>query len=90
MMKLLRIPEHRWNRIAAGILEEDQVKKINLQVHYIPIHLQPFYKKKYNYKLGDFPIAEKFYYQEISLPIYYSLKKLEVYKVAKYLKKYCN
>ena len=65
-------------------------KKINLQVHYIPIHLQPFYKKKYNYKLGDFPIAEKFYYQEISLPIYYSLKKLEVSKIAKYLKEYCN
>jgi UDP-4-amino-4,6-dideoxy-N-acetyl-beta-L-altrosamine transaminase len=43
---------------------------ILLQVHYIPIHLQPFYKKRYGFKSGDFPIAEKFYTREVSLPIY--------------------
>ncbi len=44
--------------------------EINLQVHYIPIHLQPFYKNKYGFKLGDFPFAEDFYRKVISLPIY--------------------
>ena len=33
---------------------------INLQVHYIPVHLQPFYKRNYGFKSGDYPIAEKF------------------------------
>ena len=71
-------------------LEEMRKLNIGVGVHYTSLHLHPYYKKKYNYKIGDFPIAEKFYYQEISLPIYYSLKKLEVYKIAKYLKEYCN
>ena len=43
---------------------------VNLQVHYIPIHLQPFYKKKYGFNNGDFPIAENFYRNEVSLPIF--------------------
>lgn len=45
-------------------------KKINLQVHYIPIHLQPYFKKKYKFKNGDFPNSESFYKKEVSLPIY--------------------
>ncbi len=43
---------------------------VNLQVHYVPIHLQPFYKKKYGFNNGDFPIAENFYRNEVSLPIF--------------------
>ena len=53
-------------------------KKINLQVHYIPIHLQRFYRKKFGYKPGDFPVSEKFYKREVSLPIYYQLKKKQI------------
>ena len=62
-------------------------KKINLQVHYIPIHLQPFYRKNYGFKFGDFPVAEKFYKNEVSLPIYFSLKNNQVYKIIESLKK---
>ena len=54
-----------------------QMKKngFQLQVHYIPIHYQPFYKKKYKFKNGDFPNAENFYKRQVSLPIHPSLKK---------------
>ncbi len=62
-------------------------QNINLQVHYIPIHLQPFYKKKFNYKLGDFPIAESFYEKEVSLPIYYGLSNKKINFVIKKIKK---
>jgi len=64
-------------------------EKINLQVHYIPLHMQPYYKKNCNFKIGDFATVEKFYKQEVSLPIYYSLKNKEINKVVKYIKKYC-
>ncbi len=47
-------------------------KNILVNLHYIPIHLQPFYKKL-GFKKGDFPKAEKYYREAISLPIYYSL-----------------
>lgn len=43
------------------------------QVHYIPVHLQPYYQKKYGFKKGDFPQAEQFYEREISLPMYHHL-----------------
>jgi UDP-4-amino-4,6-dideoxy-N-acetyl-beta-L-altrosamine transaminase len=50
----------------------EKIKKagIILQVHYIPIHLQPYYRKKYGFQKGEFPISENFYYNELSLPIY--------------------
>jgi dTDP-4-amino-4,6-dideoxygalactose transaminase len=48
---------------------------INLQVHYIPVHLQPYYRKQFSFKEGDYSKAEKFYEQEISLPIYPKLTK---------------
>ncbi|MBN4080859.1 UDP-4-amino-4,6-dideoxy-N-acetyl-beta-L-altrosamine transaminase [Caldithrix abyssi] len=43
---------------------------INLQVHYIPVHLQPFYQKNYGFNVGDFSVSESFYRNEVSLPIY--------------------
>ena len=46
---------------------------INLQVHYIPIFLQPYYKKKFNFNKNEFPEAITFYKKEVSLPIYPSL-----------------
>ena len=43
---------------------------INLQVHYIPIHYQPFYANKFGFKKGDFPNSEKFYENVFSMPIF--------------------
>ena len=51
---------------------------ISLQVHYIPIHLQPYYKKKYGFNIGDFPISENFYNDEVSLPIFPDLSNDDV------------
>lgn len=52
-------------------------RKIGVQVHYIPVHLQPYYRKNYAYGPGDFPVAEDFYRREISLPIFPGLKREE-------------
>lgn len=60
---------------------------LHLQVHYIPVHLQPYYKK-FGYKLGDFPNAEKFYQQEVSLPLYPSLTSSDINKIIKTIKTY--
>ena len=46
---------------------------LNLQVHYIPVHTQPYYRETYGYKLGDYPKAENYYAKCISLPLYPSL-----------------
>ena len=51
---------------------------INLQVHYIPVHLHPYYMERYGFKEGDFPVAEGFYREEVSLPIFADLTDSEV------------
>ena len=63
-------------------------KKVKLQVHYIPIHLHSYYKKKFGFKIGDFPKTENFYKQEVSLPIFYSLKFSQQKKIINLIKNY--
>lgn len=47
-------------------------KGLNLQVHYIPVHTQPYYAR-FGYRKGDYPKAENYYEHCISLPLYPSL-----------------
>ena len=61
-------------------------KGIKLQVHYLPIHLQPYYQT-FGYKLGDFPQSERFYNQVISLPLYYGLTDTQVSSIVTHIKK---
>ncbi len=42
---------------------------IGVQVHYIPVHLQPYYRQL-GFKAGDYPVAEAYYSKAISLPLY--------------------
>lgn len=57
-------------------------KGIFCQVHYIPVHLHPYYRDTFGYKYGDYPVAERFYGEEISLPIYPGLSDDELLFVA--------
>lgn len=45
---------------------------IGVNVHYIPVHTQPYYRS-FGFKFGDFPVSEWFYSREISLPMFYAL-----------------
>lgn len=64
--------------------------KILPQVHYIPIYRHLFYKKKFNTVYKNFIHAENFYKNEISLPIYYTLKNGQIKKVVKILKDFIS
>ena len=59
---------------------------IGVNLHYIPVHLQPFYKNR-GFKYGDFPAAEDYYSRAISLPIYSSITNKQQDKVISELKK---
>ena len=54
------------------LYNELRKNNINTQVHYIPVHMQPFYKKM-GWKKGDFPVVESYYNRCLSLPMYPSL-----------------
>lgn len=54
---------------------------IGVQVHYIPVPTQPYYRKL-GFKPGDFPEAEQYYAEAISLPMYYKLTEADQERVA--------
>jgi len=66
--------------------EKMKEKNIRLQVHYIPVHLQPYYKDNFGFKEGDYPIAENFYKQEISIPMYPALEDDDLEYIVKTIK----
>ena len=54
-----------------------RTKGIYAQIHYIPVHLMPYYRKQ-GWKEGDFPNAETYYSRCISIPMYPTLTDEEV------------
>ena len=59
------------------------LQRMNYQpmVHYIPVHLLGYYKKRFGYKRGDFSVSEYYYDRAVSIPLYPSLTDVEVEKV---------
>jgi perosamine synthetase len=51
---------------------------IGTSVHFIPLHLHPYYRRTYGYAPGDLPVANLQYEREISLPIYPDLTDADV------------
>ncbi len=81
----IRVPIDRRNKLYQFMLN----KGIGVNIHYIPIHLQPYYKD-FGFKKGNFPEAEKFFNEEISLPIFPGLKLKEQKYIIKTLKEFFN
>jgi len=54
---------------------------IQTQVHYIPVHTHPFYRRKYGTSWGDYPIAEQYYQRCLSLPLFAAMTDGDAEKV---------
>jgi dTDP-4-amino-4,6-dideoxygalactose transaminase len=68
-------------------IEALKAEKIGTSVHFIPIHVHPYYKEKYGYKKEDFPNSQFAFEHEISLPIYPKMTQDDVMDVASAVKK---
>ena len=66
----LRLNLERLTIDRARFIEELQARRIGTSVHFIPIHLHPYYRDKYGYRPDDFPVACREYWRLVSLPIY--------------------
>ena len=60
---------------------------IGTSVHFIPLHIMPYYRKRYGYQTEDFPVAYGNYNYSISLPIYPDLKPEDVNRIVESIKK---
>ncbi len=61
-------------------------KNIYVNLHYLPLHLSPFFRNL-GFKLNTFPSSEEFSKSAISIPIFYDLKKKQIENVCKEIKR---
>ena len=87
-IKFLEIPLNVFSSVhlAVAIIPEEYIHKyreifdfmklnnVGVQLHYLPVHLQPYYEKL-GFKKGDFPNAEKYSSIALSLPVYIGLTR---------------
>lgn len=68
----IRINEAKSGKTQQQLYQVFQAAGVNVNIHYIPVHRQPFYESL-GFKVGDFPEAECFHQEAISIPIYPSM-----------------
>ena len=73
----------RLNITRDQFLDQMTKENIGVGVHYIALHLHPFYQKEFGYKKGDFPNAEWISARTVSLPISSKIKDQDIYDVIK-------
>ena len=79
-------PDNKYRDNYDKIFREFHKNKIAVMLHYFPIHLHPFYKKK-GFKNGDFPMTENYAKRSFSIPIYPSMSFSQQSKVISIIKK---
>ena len=67
---VLQIDFEYLGKTRAEVIKQLSDAGIGSQVHYIPVHTQPYYQKTYYYTWGEYPIAEKYYSKALSIPLY--------------------
>jgi UDP-4-amino-4,6-dideoxy-N-acetyl-beta-L-altrosamine transaminase len=80
-LHVVRIDFESFDRTRAQVMNKLRERGIGTQVHYIPIHLQPYYRDRYRLSPGMFPKAERYYEQALSLPMYPGLTEQDVERV---------
>ncbi len=62
----------------AEVFRALRAENIGVNVHYIPVHLHPYYRERFGYKGGEFPVAEAAYEQLLSLPRFPAMADADV------------
>ena len=83
---ILRIIVSQMNTDRDGFIQILQRRGVACSVHFIPLHLQPYYQRAYGYKAGDFPHAEQEYHACLSLPIFPGMTDEEIKHVIRAVK----
>ncbi|WYL98029.2 MAG: UDP-4-amino-4,6-dideoxy-N-acetyl-beta-L-altrosamine transaminase [Gloeotrichia echinulata IR180] len=82
---IIRLKLDQIDKTHRQIFTELRQAGIGVNLHYIPVHLQPYYQKL-GFESGDYPHAESYYCQAISLPIHYGLTEEDQDRIVTSLK----
>ena len=75
---MLRVDNDRMRGGRDVFVDELRKRNIGASVHFIPLHLHPYYRETYGFKPDDFPVATREFQREISLPIYSRMSDRDV------------
>ena len=83
---VVRIDFNRVKKSKQEIFDAMKAKGIVLNLHYIPVHTQPYYEKLGFFK-GNFPVSELYYREAFTLPLYYDLTDHDQIAIVENLRK---
>ena len=62
----------------AEVFRALRAENLGVNVHYVPIHMHPYYRRRFGYRVGEHPIAEDAYQRLISLPMFHGMSNGDV------------
>jgi len=71
----------------AEVFRALRAENIGVNVHYIPVHHHPYYRERFGFKGGEFPVAEAAYEGLISLPMFHAMNDQDVEDVIHAIRK---
>ena len=77
---IIRLQLDKINKTHQTVFNALRDAGILVNLHYIPVHLQPYYQKS-GFKAGDFPIAEEYYKEAISIPLFAQLSDADQHHI---------
>lgn len=85
---VIRLQLDKISKTHRQVFEALREQGIGVNLHYIPVHTQPHYQRM-GFKAGDFPEAQSYYTEAISLPMYYGLSETMQDTVVQALREAC-
>jgi UDP-4-amino-4,6-dideoxy-N-acetyl-beta-L-altrosamine transaminase len=83
---VVRLQLDKISKTHLEVFEAMRERGIGVNLHYIPVHIQPYYQRM-GFQLGDYPQAERYYAEAISLPMFQTLSDSQQDQVVAALQK---
>jgi UDP-4-amino-4,6-dideoxy-N-acetyl-beta-L-altrosamine transaminase len=77
---VIRLQLDKIKKTHRQVFEALQERKLGVNLHYIPVHTQPFYSR-FGFKNGMFPESEAYYSEAISLPMFPGLEEIDLIRI---------
>jgi perosamine synthetase len=86
----IRVDTEKLRADRSRIFTALRAENIGVNVHYIPVHLHPYYRDRFGYKGGELPVAEDAYQRLITLPLFHGMTDDDAADVIAAVGKVCS
>jgi perosamine synthetase len=86
----IRLELKKFSAGRSDVFRALRAENIGVNVHYIPVHLHPYYRDRFGYRGGEYPVAEAAYECLVSLPMFHGMSDQDVEDVIAAVKKVCS